>query len=40
MKIIRVKGYKLIDKIKIANNYLIPKLIKQVGMEYLKVNFK
>jgi endopeptidase La len=39
MKIIRVKGYKLIDKIKIANNYLIPKLIKQVGMEYLKVNF-
>ena len=27
MKIIRVKGYKMLDKIKIAKDYLIPKLI-------------
>ena len=39
MKIIRVKGYKLSDKLKIANDYLIPKLIKQVGMDDFVVNF-
>jgi ATP-dependent Lon protease len=33
MKIIRVKGYKIVDKKNIATNYLIPKLIKQIGLE-------
>ena len=37
MKIIRVKGYKMLDKIKIAKNYLLPKLIKQIGLD---VNLK
>ena len=32
MKIIRVKGYKLTDKIKIAKNHLLPKLMKSVGL--------
>jgi endopeptidase La len=33
MKIIKVKGYKMLDKINIARDYLIPKLIKQVGLD-------
>jgi endopeptidase La len=37
MKIIRVKGYKLFDKMKIAREYLIPKLIKQIGLEDLEI---
>ena len=38
MKIIRVKGYKLIDKLNIAKNYLIPKLLKQIGINDLDIN--
>lgn len=38
MKIIRVKGYKILDKIKIARDFLIPNLQKQVGIEDLKIN--
>ena len=37
MKIIRVKGYKILDKIKIVRDYLIPKLIKQIGLEDLEI---
>lgn len=33
MKIIRVKGYKMLDKINIAKEYLLPKLIKNVGLD-------
>ena len=33
MKIIRVKGYKLKDKISIANKFLVPKLLKSIGIE-------
>lgn len=32
MKIIRVKGYKMLDKINIARDYLLPKLIKHIGL--------
>jgi endopeptidase La len=32
MKIIRVKGYKMLDKINIAKDYLLPKLIKHIGL--------
>ena len=39
MKIIRVKGYKLNDKINIGRDYLIPKLLKQIGLEDIKVEF-
>jgi ATP-dependent Lon protease len=39
MKIIRVKGYKMLDKINIAKDYLIPKLIKLIGLEDLKIQF-
>ncbi len=39
MKIIRVKGYKMLDKINIAKDYLIPKLIKQIGLEDIKIEF-
>ena len=38
MKIIRVKGYKMLDKINIAKDYLIPKLIKQIGLDDIKLN--
>jgi ATP-dependent Lon protease len=38
MKIIRVKGYKMLDKINIARDYLIPKLIKQIGLNDIKLN--
>ena len=38
MKIIRVKGYKLFDKVNIARDYLIPKLLKQIGLEDIKIN--
>ena len=33
MKIIRVKGYKIVDKINIAKKFLIPKLLKSIGLE-------
>lgn len=33
MKIIRIKGYKMIDKINIARDYLLPKLLKQIGLD-------
>ena len=39
MKIIRVKGYKILDKINIAKHYLIPKLIKTIGLEDLNITF-
>jgi len=39
MKIIRVKGYKMLDKLKISKNYLIPKLIKQIGLEDINIEF-
>jgi ATP-dependent Lon protease len=39
MKIIRVKGYKLIDKLNIAKDFLIPKLIKQIGLDDMKITF-
>jgi endopeptidase La len=39
MKIIRVKGYKMLDKLNIAKDYLIPKLIKQIGLEDIKIEF-
>lgn len=39
MKIIRVKGYKMLDKLNIAKDYLIPKLIKQIGLEDVKIDF-
>lgn len=38
MKIIRVKGYKMLDKINIGRDYLIPKLIKQIGLDDIKLN--
>ena len=38
MKIIRVKGYKMLDKINIARDYLIPKLKKNIGLEDIKIN--
>jgi len=37
MKIIRVKGYKMLDKINIARDYLIPKLLKQIGLDDIKI---
>ena len=39
IKIIKVGAYKLTDKLSIANNYLIPKLIEQIGMDNFVVNF-
>lgn len=39
MYIIRTEGFELKDKKKIANNYLIPKLIKSVGFEEDKIIF-
>jgi len=39
IKIIRVKGYKIVDKLIITKNYIIPKLIKQIGLEYDKIIF-
>lgn len=33
MKIIKVEGYKMLDKINIARDYLLPKLIKQIGLD-------
>ena len=33
MKIIRIKGYKMIDKVNIARDYLLPKLLKQIGLD-------
>jgi endopeptidase La len=42
MKIIKVKGYKLDEKIIIARDYLIPNLIKEIGLEDfdIKINDK
>lgn len=37
MKIIRVKGYKMTDKINISRDYLIPKLLKQIGLSDVKI---
>jgi endopeptidase La len=39
MKIIRIKGYKMTDKINIARDYLLPKLMKQIGLD-IEVIFK
>ena len=39
MKIIRVKGYKMLDKINIARDYLLPKLMKHIGLD-VNVQFK
>jgi len=39
MKIIRVKGYKLIDKLIISKNYLIPSLLKQIGLDDINIEF-
>ena len=33
MKIIRIKGYKITDKINIARDYLLPKLLKNIGLD-------
>lgn len=38
MKIIRVKGYKLLDKLKIARDFLIPSLKKEIGLENMNIN--
>jgi len=40
MKIIRVKGYKLTDKIVICKNYLIPNLLRQIGLDDIKIEIK
>ena len=37
MKIIRVKGYKIDDKLKITQNYLLPRLIEQIGIKDLNI---
>jgi endopeptidase La len=39
MKIIKVKGYKLQDKVVITRDYVLPKLIKSVGLEDDRVTF-
>jgi endopeptidase La len=39
MKIIKVKGYKMIDKINIAKKFIIPKLITEIGLENVKIDF-
>jgi ATP-dependent Lon protease len=39
MKIIRVKGYKMLDKINIARDYLLPKLLKQIGLTDISITF-
>jgi endopeptidase La len=33
MKIIRIKGYKIDDKINIARDYILPKLMKHIGLD-------
>ena len=38
MKIINVKGYDMTDKINIADKYLIPKLIKEIGLDDFNIN--
>ena len=38
MKIINVKGYDMNDKINIAEKHLIPKLIKEIGLEDFDIN--
>lgn len=39
MKIIKVKGYKLEDKVTITTDYVLPKLIKSIGLDDSKVKF-
>ena len=39
MKIIRVKGYKILDKLIISKNYLIPNLLKQIGLDDINIEF-
>ena len=39
MKIIRVKGYKIDEKIKIASDYILPKLYKEIGLSNTDVEF-
>jgi len=39
MKIIRVKGYKMLDKLIISKNYLIPNLLKQIGLDDINIEF-
>jgi endopeptidase La len=39
MKIIRVKGYKMLDKINIAKDFLLPKLMKHIGLN-IDIQFK
>ena len=38
MKIIRVKGYKMTDKVNICKDYIIPKLLKQIGFDDIQIN--
>jgi endopeptidase La len=38
MKIIRVKGYKMLDKVNIARDYLLPKLYKQIGLTDISIS--
>ena len=38
MKIIKVKGYKITEKITIAKDYLIPKLLKNIGLDDIQIN--
>ena len=39
MKIIKVKGYKLDDKVHITRDYVLPKLIKSIGLSDIRVSF-
>ncbi len=39
MKIIRVKGYKMLDKLNISKDYLIPKMLKQIGLDDIQIEF-
>ena len=40
MEIIRIPGYSEFEKLKIAQAFLIPKQIKQNGLEWAKINFQ
>lgn len=39
MKIIRVKGYKIDEKLHITKDYVLQKLYKEIGLEDLKIEF-
>lgn len=40
MEIIRLPGYLDFEKVAIAKNYLLPKLIEEIGLKKLTINFK